>query len=149
MATIFFTWMGLSTFFYFNPLAGKSTFLIGEPIVAGSTELCPGESLDFSASIDVERPGVYLLDMSTWKVDPPPAMVIFSEADRMVIGDERSSIIARKWTVPVNYINPVTGKISEWLPGNYTRDIAVTAVGLNTLPSTQAVEFTIRSGCQS
>ena len=149
MATIFFAWMGLSTFFYFNPMAGKSVFLIGQPFVAGSAELCPGESLVFSASIDVERPGVYLLDMSTWRVDPPPATVIFSEGDRMVIGDERSFIIARKWTVPANYIDPATNAVVDWWPGKYTRDIAVTAVGLSTLPSTQVVEFTIREGCES
>jgi hypothetical protein len=131
-----------------NPQAGKTLFTLGDPTVSGPSDLCPGESLDFSFDVAVQEKGTYVLDMSTWKVDPPPATIIFSEGDRMVVGGNRSFPITRKWVVPSTYIDPSTNEKVTWRSGNYLRDISVTAGGKNVESSTKGIPFTIRENCE-
>jgi hypothetical protein len=131
-----------------NPQPGQTLFILGDSTVSGSSDLCPGESLDFSVSVSVSEKGTYTLDMSTWQVDPPPATIIFSEGERMVLGDDRSFPITRKWVVPETYVDPATNERISWKPGKFSRDIAVTALGKNVESSTKSIPFTIREDCE-
>jgi len=148
VAFVFMTVIGGVNFFRsLNPMPGQALFEIGIPVISGASELCPGETLDFIFEVSVEEAGVLVLDMSTWKVDPPPATIIFSERDVMVISEARTFTITRQWQIPDRYPDPATNELVEWVPGAYTRDIAVSAQGLNTDPSTQAVPFMIKEDC--
>lgn len=130
-----------------RPQAGVTLFTLGDPLVTSPTALCAGESLDFSVGVSVKEKGAYILDMSTWKIDPPPATIILSEGQRMVIGDNRSFPIARKWVIPPTYLDPATNEYVKWTSGRYSRDISVTAAGKNVESSTKSIYFTIREEC--
>lgn len=130
-----------------NPQAGQSVFVLSDIRITGPTNLCPGETLDFAFDVTVKEVGVYSLYMSTWKVDPPPSTIIFSELQPFVIGSERSFPIVRKWEVPFKYVDPADSKDMPMVPGEYIRDIDVVAVGKNTESTPLQVLFNIRSDC--
>lgn len=136
-------------FLYLNPRAGQSLLVIGEIQVHGDTDVCPGDYIDFSFEMDVSRPGVYELDLSVFRVSPPPSIAVFSERQTFVIGQPRTFVVNRHWQVPPLYHDEQTNETIEFIPGVYTRDIAVSTTSRNTLPSTQFFEFTIKDSCES
>lgn len=134
-------------YFWLNPRAGESVFVLSNLRVTGSTELCPGDTLDFVFDVDVKEVGTYNLFMSTWKVDPPPSTIIFSEDQPFVIGSPRSFPIPRKWAVPAVYVDPADSVEKPMLPGDYTRDIDVKAEGRDTENEPLIVYFRVRKDC--
>lgn len=130
-----------------DPQAGQSVFLLSDIRVTGSTDLCPGENLKFEFDVMVKDVGVYSLYMSTWKTDPPPSTIIFSETQPFVIGSERSFPIVREWKIPFTYADPANDKDTPMIPGEYIRDISVVAVGKNTESTPLQVTFNIRGDC--
>lgn len=134
-------------YFWLNPVAGQSTFVLSNLRVIGPTELCPGETLDFVFDVEVKEVGTYNLFMSTWKVDPPPSTIIFSEDQSFVIGSPRSFPIPRKWEVPAIYVDPADSVEKPLSAGAYTRDIDVKAEGRDTKNIPLMVNFNIRKDC--
>lgn len=132
----------------FLPRVGRSLFILSEVRVTGPTELCPGDTLDFEFDVNVKEVGTYNLWMSTWKVDPPPSTIIFSEFQPFVIGSPRQFLIPRKWRVPTNYVDPADSTEKPLLPGAYTRDISVTAEGRDTRNHPLLVAFNIKKDCK-
>lgn len=130
------------------PNVGSSLFILSSVRVTGPTELCPGDTLDFEFDVSVEEVGTYNLWMSTWKVDPPPSTIIFSEFQPFVIGSPRHFLIPRKWKVPTNYVDPADSTEKPLLPGAYTRDISVTAEGRNTRNDPLLIAFNIKKDCK-
>lgn len=130
-----------------NPQAGQSVFVLSDIRVTGPTDLCPGETLDFTFDVTVKEVGVYSLYMSSWKTEPPPSTIIFSELQPFVIGSERSFPIVRKWKVPFTYEDPADSKDTPMVPGEYIRDISVVAIGRDTESTPLQVPFRIRSDC--
>lgn len=144
---IVLAWVAISTFMFYMPQAGQSVFVLSDIRVTGPTNLCPGETLDFEFDVTVKEVGTYNLWMSTWKTDPPPAVVIFSETQPFVVGSTRFFPIARKWLIPTSYNDPGDSVDKPLIPGTYFRDISVTAEGKNTNNDPKQVEFRIRSDC--
>lgn len=130
-----------------NPQAGQSVFILSNLVVPGPTDLCPGDSLRFGFDVDVREPGVYSLYMSSWKISPEPAVIIFSELQPFVIGGARYFPIVREWEVPFTYKDPADSKDTPILPGDYIRDISVVAVGKNTESTPLQVKFTVKNTC--
>lgn len=143
---IILAWLLITQYRFFNLRSGQTVFVLSEAQVLGPTDLCPGDSLNFSVDVEVLEQGIYQLSMSTWKTSPPTT-VVFSEGLDMVIADSREFPIAIEWVVTDMYISPYTGKPTEWEAGEYSRDVAVSAVDRNTTPSIVAIPFTIRSDC--
>lgn len=141
-------WLGISAFMFTNPQAGRSVFVLSDVRVTGPIDLCPGETLDFEFDVTVKETGTYNLWMSTWKTEPPPSTIIFSEVQPFVIGSERSFPVTRKWLVPTIYEDPADSERKPMIPGTYIRDISVTAEGRNTSNRPLQVVFRIREGCK-
>lgn len=139
----------LIIFFYFGPSVAPSVFILSEIRMNGPTDLCPGDTLDFEFDVTVKEEGTYNLFMSTWKVDPPPSTIIFSELQPFVIGSQRSFSIPREWKIPVVYEDPANNVRVPMLPGAYIRDISVTAEGRNTKNKPLQVFFNIKKDCPS
>lgn len=132
---------------FVNPQAGRSVFILSPIRITGPVSLCPGETLNFEFDVMVREVGTYNLWMSTWKTEPPPSTIIFSETQPFVIGSTRSFPIARKWQIPSTYIDPADSVDKPMIPGEYIRDISVTAEGRNTGNVPLQVLFTIRDNC--
>jgi len=137
----------LSYILYVNPLPGQSVFVLSPVRATGSTDLCPGETLNFEFDVEVKEVGTYNLWMSTWKVDPPPSTIIFSEVQPFVVGSKRNFPIIREWPIPENYRDPANSVDKPMVAGAYIRDISVTAEGRNTRNKPLQVEFRIREDC--
>jgi hypothetical protein len=135
--------------FWVNPRSAASSIVLGEISVNGPTELCPGEYLDFSFELDVLAPGIYGLDMSVFRVSPPPNIAIFSEKQAFVIGSPRTFLVTRHWQIPKDYRDEQTNEVIAFAPGDYERNIAVGTPGRNTSPSTKILPFSIRSDCET
>lgn len=132
-----------------GPRAGvpADSILNVSPIVAnGPTSLCPTEPLDFQFSMSVLEQGVFDIDQSTWRLVPPET-VLFSESQRFVAAEPITYIVERRWVIPAEYIDPATNRAAEWQPGQYERQIFVTAVGRDAEPSIQVLPFSIRDDC--
>lgn len=138
----------LTWFTFLYPQAGQSVFVLSPVEVTGLTALCPGETLDFNFNVTVLEVGTYNLWMSTWKTEPPPSTIIFSEIQPFVIGSVRSFPIVRKWKVPETYVDPADSADKPMISGEYIRDISVTAEGRNTSNEPLQIPFTIRKDCQ-
>jgi hypothetical protein len=122
-------------------------FVLSPVEVTGPIELCPGETLDFEFDVTVLETGTYNLWMSTWKVEPPPSTIIFSEIQPFVIGSTRTFPIMRKWRVPTTYRDPADSEEKPMISGEYIRDISVTAEGRNTANDPLQILFRIRRDC--
>lgn len=147
IVTLAMAW-GLSAIVGDNPgISGSSVFELSELRVTGPTELCPGETLNFEFDVVAKEVGTYNLWMSTWKVDPPPSTIIFSETEPFVIGSEREFPIQRKWPVPSTYEDKSDNQHKPFAPGLYYRDISVTAEGRDTTNEPLQVAFRIREDC--
>lgn len=134
-------------YFWLYPRAGESVFVLSDLRVTGSRHLCPGDTLDFVFNVDVKEVGTYNLFMSTWKVDPPPSTIIFSELQPFVIGSPRTFPIPRKWLIPETYVDPADSTEKPMVAGDYTRDIDVKAEGRDTRNDPLIIEFNIREDC--
>lgn len=145
--SVMFLMSGITFWLYINPRSGQSVFVLSNLVVTGPVDLCPGETLDFAFDVTVKEVGVYSLYMSSWKTEPPPSTIIFSEFQPFVIGSERSFSIIRKWKVPFTYKDPADSKDMPMVPGEYIRDISVVAVGKNTESTPLQVPFRIRNDC--
>lgn len=134
-------------YFWLNPQAGKSVFILDDPQVIGTTQLCSGDALRFSIDARVADAGTYRLSMSTWRISPLPATYAFSEGLDMVIAESREFPIEILWTVPDTFDNLATGKAEPWPPGEYSRDIDVTATDRNTESEPKQIRFSIKKDC--
>lgn len=132
---------------YLNPQSIRSHLVLGEITVTGPIHLCPGEYLDFNFEMEVRTAGVYSLDMSVFKVSPPPAIAVFSESQFFVIGSPRTFEVTRHWQIPNEYRDPETNETIQFVTGSYERNIAVGTTSQATLPSTQILPFFIRDNC--
>lgn len=137
----------LTWFMFINPQAGRSVFVLSPIRITGPVTLCPGDTLNFEFDVMVREVGTYNLWMSTWKTDPPPSTVIFSETQPFVIGSTRSFPIVRKWRIPATYNDPADSVNKPLVPGEYIRDISVTAEGRNTSNKPLQIIFTILDDC--
>lgn len=129
-----------------DSVSAESVLIVSEIVVAGPTDLCPGESLDFYFEMDVLEPGAFSLKMATWREDPP-ATIIFSELDEFPVAEVREFRVVRSYVIPGTYKDPATNEQVAWQPGQYARHVYVNAVGRNTLPSIQKLSFSIRADC--
>ena len=64
-----------------HPGPALMRFSAAHPV--GETALCPGDTLRYDIALYVSGPGVFDLDVTTWRITPP-ATVIFSQKRRMV-----------------------------------------------------------------
>lgn len=149
VAAVFVSALNVLAYFYWlGPPSGHSLFILSNLKVNGPTELCPGETLDFQFDVKVLSVGTYNLWASTWKVDPPPSTIIFSETEPFVIGSKREFPIVRSWRVPVLYEDKADNMMKPLSPGAYTRDISVTAEGKDTENDPLIINYDIRNDCE-
>jgi hypothetical protein len=117
------------------------------PVTVKDADLCPGDILDYEYGFTVNEAGVYLFDTGVWRVTPP-AIILFFDSRRVVVPEPRTWQIARPWQIPKTFIDPRTGVVEKWIPGEYERVLAVTSVGRDTLPSVVSIPFTIKEDCK-
>lgn len=134
-------------YLYLHPRSAETKLELSEISVASPTDLCPGEYLDFEFTMNVKESGVYGLDMSVFRVSPPPAIVVFSESQIFVIGSPREFLVKRHWQIPERYEDQETGEIIDLIPGDYERDISVGTTSRDTFPSVRVLDFSIRQDC--
>lgn len=109
--------------------------------------MCPGEVLTYTYTAIISQPGVYLFDSSVWREDATQ-IVVWTDPLRVVSSEPRTVYIVRHWTLPPAIYDVLTDSVQPWWPGQYTRSIAITASGRNTLPSVASIPFTIREDCE-
>lgn len=147
IVTLLMAW-GLSALVGQRPnISGLTVFELSDVRVTGPTALCPGDTLNFEFDVVAREVGTYNLWMSTWKVDPPPSTIIFSETEPFVVGSEREFVIQREWIVPAIYEDKTDNEYKPFAPGSYIRDISVTAEGRDTFNDPLQIVFSIRSDC--
>jgi hypothetical protein len=75
-------------------------------------------------------------------------IVMWAPRLNVVAARTRTLDIVRRWSVPPTFYDTLTDTVQPWAPGQYTRSIAVTAEGRDTLPSVADVPFTILEDCE-
>lgn len=134
-------------FFVFYPTPVAPAAMHYERLIAtGNTALCPGETLTYQLAVEVERAGVYSIDITVWSVNPE-APVIFSPDRHLVVTDSVGYEMNREWVVPSEIRDVLTDEQIEWAPGAYERRHAVYSLGQPSNASIAVVPFTIRSNC--
>lgn len=114
--------------------------------VVGNTALCPGDTLRYDIALQVSGPGVFELDVSTWRVTPP-ATVLFSQTRRMVFTGPAEYELEREWTIPPFYSSPIDGSPERWAAGQYERRHAISTSSRSTEPSIASIPFEIAQRC--
>lgn len=116
--------------------------------VEGPSEVCPGDTLQYSYTIRTVVDVVAAIDAATYRDSDPVGLTAWSDTRRLVMPAGASSRIAQSWFVPTRYYDWVSGVETEMQPGQYRRIIAVGTVIRNTLPHIQSVQFTVKEDCK-
>ena len=134
--------------FALNPVPlGRSIMLLESPVVHGSSDLCPGETLRFSFSTTVREPSVVDFDVTTWGHEPR-RIILQRPTQRMVMAEAMTWPVDWSFTVPESYVNLRSGEFEDWQPGEYRLDAAITSVSRDTITSMMSIPFTVREGCE-
>jgi hypothetical protein len=135
---LFFAW-------YPTPVSGP-LFEYTDVEIHSPTALCPGEALNYDLTLHYDGQGVFVIDISVWRVTPP-ATVVYSESRRVVMTGPQEMLLPQRWVVPDRVFNPKTGLTEPFTPGLYERRHAVTTASRATAPAIIAVPFTVRGDC--
>jgi hypothetical protein len=111
--------------------------LVGLGTDAQPVEVCPGEYLDYTATISVERDASVMVVRSWFRTEPNPATVIWDVAPLYAV-----------LRGPSSYTNKRHTAVPDLEPGQYEYRLAIQTIGRNTEPSMYVVPFTIREGCE-
>lgn len=112
----------------------------------GETALCPGDTLRYDVSLHVSGAGVFDLDVTTFRIDPP-VTVLFSNTRRMVFSEAVDYELEREWTIPEFYASPTDGSPERWAAGRYERRHAISTSSRSTKPSIVVIPFEIEANC--
>lgn len=115
---------------------------LSEVEVVGSSELCPGDLLRFRYHLQTRGRGVFVRDLTTWRISPPKTM-IFSEPRRFIIDEAIEQDLVESWEVPDVYFNYETWSEDPIQPGQYRRYISVISPSKSTVEDIESVDFTI------
>ncbi len=126
---------------------GPTLMRFGDAYTTGATQLCPGEALFYTITLEVDKPGVFAIDISVWSVSPP-SVALWSETRRVVFSEATTYTLPRVWTVPPLHPDPSTGDLVPWLPGRYERRHAISTTSRSTEPSIIEIPFEISEGCE-
>ena len=126
---------------------GKTLMRFQEVVPLSSTNLCSGDKLQYQVGLEVYAPGVFVYDVSIWRITPPMT-VIFSDPQRVVFTQPQTYVVTREWTVPSTYVDPGSLERVEWLPGEYEMRFGLSTSTRSTLPSTTVLPFTIQENCE-
>lgn len=135
---LFFAW-------YPTPVSGP-LFEYTDVNMRSETALCPGEALDYDLGLRYNGPGVFEIDMTTWRVSPP-VTVLYSDQRRSISTGEQDFELSYEWKIPDAMLNPRTGVLEPMTPGAYERRHAVTTSSRATKPAIVVVPFTVRGDC--
>lgn len=116
-------------------------------VTRGETALCPGDTLRYDITLYVSGPGVFDLDVTTWRITPP-ATVMFSSTRRLVFSGPVTYSLGRAWIVPDFYSSAVDGSPERWAAGSYERRHAITTTSRSTEPSIVTIPFQVRADCE-
>lgn len=114
--------------------------------IVGSADLCPGDQLVFKYHLHTRGDGVFIRDLTTWKISPPKT-VIFSEPRRFIINGQIDQDLYEAWEVPEVYFNYENWREEPLPPGLYLRQLAVTSSTNSIAEDMVSVPFTIREDC--
>lgn len=126
---------------------GDSLMEFREARVLGDNNLCPGDVLTYQIVLRVQEAGVFDVDISVWRIDPPAVMIFSTTQRRVVFPGATTYTLARQWTVPRTVDDPVTNEPVRWLPGAYERRHAISTSSRSTEPSIISIPFNIRNDC--
>lgn len=119
---------------------------LSEAMVLSASELCPGETLDYSFVISTNK--LVSVDL-TYSVRPQSPQVQASQLNlEQITFDGPSTLtLIRHWTVPAFYDDPSQGFVS-WIPGAYVRRTAARVDGSSRIADSFEVDFQIREDCE-
>lgn len=139
--------VNIALFLRFNEARpGHALMEFAHAVAVGETALCPGDTLRYDVSLHVSGPGVFDLDVTTFRVDPP-VTVLFSQTRRMVFSEAVDYELERAWTIPEFYASPTDGSPERWAAGRYERRHAISTSSRSTQPSIVTIPFEIKETC--
>lgn len=118
---------------------------LSEATVLSTTNLCPGETLDYSFIISTNKS--VAVDL-TYSVRPQSPQVQASQLNlEQITFDGPSTLtLIRHWIVPAFYDDPSQGFV-PWIPGAYVRRTAARVDGSSRVADSFEVSFEIRPDC--
>lgn len=109
--------------------------------------LCPGDTLEYIYSVDGAEDGVVDIDVTVYRETPPSQTIIYSTSLRDILVDPVHQETYAVWKIPTEVINPFTGQIEKFVPGDYQRRISISTTSRNRTPEIAVIGFSIRLDC--
>lgn len=121
------------------------TVVLSQPVIAGPTALCPGETLDYSFIMSVSRAALVELKTSVQRLEPG-TRISYARLQEFDFDEATDMNFVRHWVVPNGYADPVTGQEITWPPGDYAQITIANVAGRGDTSEIQ-VGFSIREDC--
>lgn len=118
---------------------------LSEPVLMGATELCPGDTLDYSFLMAVSRDADVELKTSIQKI-APNTRISYARLQEFSFEQATTMEFIRHFVIPPTYTDPVTGTEVPWDPGPYEQ-ITVANITGHSKTSEIHVPFTIKPNC--
>lgn len=118
---------------------------LSEPLLAGNTSLCPGETLDYRFTLTVSKPAAVDLYTSVERVQPFDR-VSYTRLQQFSFDEESKLEIIRHWILPPTYLDPVSGAEVPWQPGEYVQRTSASILGRSEASRIEVL-FTVREDC--
>lgn len=125
--------------------ANRPSVDIGEVQVEGATDLCPGDSLDYSFRITATSAGT--VDLITSIIETNTVRPTLTRFQQFVLEEDTSFVIRREYVIPSLYEDPMTGKGEKWVPGGYIQRTTARMEGSSVPNRRIEVPFNIKDGC--
>jgi hypothetical protein len=126
----------------------RPTVELTDLIVEDDTTICPDETLDYNFSLSVSRQADVDLNTSVESAEPHTT-VAYSRFQRYSFDSQTTVEIGRQWSLPLTYLDPVTGRQRFWSPGEYVQIVSANVIGGRDTPTEVEIPFTIPPSCSS
>lgn len=110
------------------------------------TDVCPGQTLDYSFTLAVSKPGIIQLVTSVQRINPPDRATD-ARFQEFIFKEPTNFAVGRHWVVPPFYHDPSKDLQVPWIPGDYIQRTIASAAGRSLGESIIEVPFSIREGC--
>lgn len=122
------------------------TVTLSDPQLLGPTNLCPGETLDYTFVMVVSREALIELKTSVQKLQPD-ARISYARLQEFSFEEATKLEFVRHWVTPPTYSDPVSGTEVAWEPGPYEQITIANVAGRGKVSEIR-VPFSIRESCR-
>lgn len=120
---------------------------LSKPAIDGNTELCPGDTLNYSFTLAVTKKAS--VDLYT-TVDRASSKdhVSYTRLQQFDFDDQTDLEIKRHWQLPPTYRDPASGIQITWTPGPYIQRTTASVANGRDEPAKIEVPFVVKTSCE-